>query len=157
MPATRTENISINHSKQFLCIHRHCRHCRSLPLPVRKLKLLARKIFSGEHLSFQQSVSVVFCSDYYIRRLNARYLHRDRVTDVLSFTINDPDLLGEIYISLPRASIQARLFHASCEEELLKLFVHGLFHLLGYDHKTLRGRRKMELKEKKYTASRKSD
>ena len=149
MPATQTKKFFVSHSEQLLRIHRHCRSL-SLPAPVRRLKLLAQKIIAGEHRSFQQKVSVVFCSDHSIRRLNARYRNIDRVTDVLSFTIDDPDLLGEIYISLPRARVQARLFHTSCEEELLKLFVHGLFHLLGYDHETRRGRLKMELKEKKY-------
>lgn len=114
------------------------------------MQQLALNIFAGEHCSFFQKVSVVFCTDYDIRRLNAHYRKIDRVTDVLSFTIDDPDLLGEIFISLPRAQVQARRYRITCEEELLRLFVHGLFHLLGYDHETRRGRLRMELKESRY-------
>jgi probable rRNA maturation factor len=126
------------------------RQYRSLPVPVNRLQRLARAIFADERVRPSQKVSTVFCSDYVIRKLNARYRKIDRSTDVLSFTIGDPDFLGEIYISLQRALVQARRYHATLAEEIIRLFIHGFFHLQGYDHETGRGRLKMERKEERY-------
>jgi len=92
----------------------------------------------------------VLCSDYKIKKLNERYRSKNKPTDVLSFNFNDPDLLGEIYISLQRAEIQARRYGISYEKEVIKLLVHGLFHLIGYDHMTPSEQEKMELKEQYY-------
>jgi probable rRNA maturation factor len=94
--------------------------------------------------------ALIFCSDMMIRRLNAAYRKVDRVTDVLSFTFFEPDLLGEIYISLPRAAQQAKEYGVSLDNEIKRLFVHGFFHLLGYDHERSSDRRKMEKMELKY-------
>jgi probable rRNA maturation factor len=93
---------------------------------------------------------VIFCADKAIRTLNARYRNIDRPTDVLSFTMNDPDLLGEIVISLPKVRIQAKRYGVSNDDEIARLFVHGFFHLLGFDHKNKKDRRVMENREQKY-------
>jgi len=76
-----------------------------------------------------------------MRSLNRRYRGIDKTTDVLSFPLLDPDiprtgteLLGDIVISLPRATIQAAQSGHSLREELDRLVIHGLLHLLGYDH-----------------------
>jgi probable rRNA maturation factor len=124
------------------------RHYSTLPIPVKKLQRLAGFLYKNEHIPFSQKLSLVFCSDHTIRRLNARYRHIDLATDVLSFTIGDKDLLGEIYISLQRAEVQARRYRVTYQEEVLRLFIHGFYHLLGYDHEMKAGRMKMERKEK---------
>ena len=64
--------------------------------------------------------------------------------------MNDPDLLGKIHISLPRVKIQARMFGTGNDGEIARLFVHGFFHLLGYDHVKEADRAAMEKKEAKY-------
>jgi rRNA maturation RNase YbeY len=120
---------------------------RSLPVPVEKLHRLADVLYKKERILFSQKLSVVFCSDHCIRQLNARYRSINRSTDVLSFTIGDPDLLGEIYISLQRAKVQSQCYATTLGNELLRLFVHGFYHCLGYDHKTGAGRLNMERKE----------
>jgi len=124
------------------------RHYPSLPVPVKKLQRLARLLYKSERIPLSRSISVIFCSDHTIRRLNARYRKIDRATDVLSFTIGDEDLQGEIYISLQRAAIQARRYHVTYREEVLRLFIHGFYHLLGFDHETKQDRLRMEQKEK---------
>ena len=95
-------------------------------------------------------MNVIFLSDYKIRKLNREHRNRDRATDVLSFPFNDDDFLGEIYISLQRASAQARRYRCSYTDEVNRLFVHGIFHLLGYDHTTGKERKAMEVQEKRY-------
>jgi probable rRNA maturation factor len=82
--------------------------------------------------------------------LNAEYRKIDRPTDVLSFCFEDDDFLGEIYISLQRAKIQAKKYLLTYDEEVSRLFVHGIFHLLGFDHLEDNQRKTMEAKERKY-------
>lgn len=90
-----------------------------------------------------------------MRALNRRYRDQDKTTDVLSFSLREgrfthiqPDMLGDIVISVPAAARQARGGGQSFAAELDRLLVHGLAHLLGYDHE--RGReeaRRMKRKE----------
>jgi rRNA maturation RNase YbeY len=120
----------------------------SLPIPVKKLHRAALFLNKSEKVPLSRRVAIVLCPDSAIRRLNARYRNIDRATDVLSFTFADDDLLGEIYISPRRAAVQAKQYGFTYQEELLRLFIHGFYHLLGYDHKTEAGRNIMEKKEK---------
>jgi len=108
------------------------------------------KIYKGEHLDLGQQVNIILCSDRKIRSLNAGFRHKDRVTDVLAFNYGEPDLLGEIYISLQRAEIQSRKFRHSLNEEIKRLVTHGMFHLLGYDHRTKSAEKAMNAKESLY-------
>lgn len=79
-------------------------------------------------------VSVLLTGNGRIRELNAAYRKIDRPTDVLSFPMEDPYMLGDIVISVEKARTQAGEFGVSLDEEMARLLVHGLLHLLGYDH-----------------------
>jgi probable rRNA maturation factor len=93
---------------------------------------------------------VIFCSDYFIKKLNGKFRNKPHPTDVLSFNYDEDDFIGEIYLSLQRAKIQAKHYSVSYEEEILRLFVHGMIHLAGYDHENESERIRMEAIEKKY-------
>lgn len=88
--------------------------------------------------------SIVFVDEDTIRDLNRKYRDIDKVTDVLSFAFEDNQkieynkirFLGEIYICIPRMKNQAIEYGHNEERELGFLVVHGLLHLLGYDHMT---------------------
>ena len=89
--------------------------------------------------------SIVFVGNEKIREINKLYRHIDKVTDVISFAFEDEldyianeDIrnLGEIYICIPRMIKQAKEYGHSETRELAFLTVHGLLHLLGYDHMT---------------------
>jgi len=123
---------------------------RTLSVPRTRLHKTAEKIYRDIRNIRNRAVNVIFLSDYKIRKLNREYRNRDRATDVLSFPFNDNDFLGEIYISLQRASAQARRYRCSYADEVNRLFVHGIFHLLGYDHTTGKERKAMEVQEKRY-------
>jgi len=92
------------------------------------------------NLEFNPALTVVLTGEERIRKLNARYRGVDAPTDVLAFPADfiDPDLdaryLGDILISVPRAEAQAEERGHSRSEELQLLVVHGLLHLVGYDH-----------------------
>src|SRR5262245_8082487 len=78
-------------------------------------------------------LSIVLCGDASIRALNQRWRQVDKATDVLSFSQDDPRLLGDVVISVETA---ARRRKRPLEDELFFLLVHGLCHLLGHDHAT---------------------
>jgi probable rRNA maturation factor len=89
-------------------------------------------------------LSVAFISAEEMRSLNSRYLKRNYATDVLSFSYGSVKMegipfLGEIVIAPEIAADQARRFRISPDKELRKLLVHGILHLLGYDHVTDQG------------------
>jgi probable rRNA maturation factor len=121
--------------------------------PLRKkLRKLLRSVGHPD-----AEVSVLFTGDRAMRSLNRQYRGKDRTTDVLSFALREgmfprvqPTVLGDIVISLPAASRQAAEAGHSLIREVERLLVHGLLHLIGYDHErgpqeTLR----MERKEQK--------
>jgi len=122
----------------------------SLPSPIDAFQKMGKKILKKENVPSGRTVSVVLCSDYKIKKLNTTYRKKEKATDVLSFCFDDDDFLGEIYISLQRARVQARRFGLTYDDEVMRLFVHGMIHLLGYDHIKEKDRVVMEAKEKQY-------
>ena len=122
----------------------------TLPLPARKIKTVVDRIYRRERIPKRRETLLVFCSSRTIHRLNKTYRRVDSPTDVLSFSYDEPDLLGEIYVSLQRAKRQARLYGLGYTNELVRLTVHGMFHLLGYDHETAAERAAMERREGEY-------
>ena len=99
-------------------------------------------------------VSVLLVDDPTIRGLNRRWRRLDRATDVLSFPFGPgPDrILGDVVISVPRAAEQARRFRVPLARELKRLLVHGILHLMGYDHRTVAQRREMRALEERLLA-----
>lgn len=95
-----------------------------------------------ESLDPEAEVSLSFVDNETIRGLNDQYRGIDEPTDVLSFPQDDdlplelPYILGDIVISLERAAEQAQEYGHGLEREVLYLAVHGLLHLIGYDHQT---------------------
>lgn len=90
-----------------------------------------------------------------MRRLNRQYRGLDKTTDVLSFPLYEAgtsqpgDALGDIVISIPRAAAQAEAYGVSFRNELSRLLIHGLLHLVGYDHeKNAYQKQRMQRKEK---------
>lgn len=81
-----------------------------------------------------RELSILLTDDEGIRALNRDYRGKDKPTDVLSFPMDDESMLGDVVISMERAREQAVLFKVSEDEELSRLLVHGILHLLGHDH-----------------------
>jgi len=71
-----------------------------------------------------------------MKDLNARFRSKNKTTDVLSFRLDSTDLVGCIVIDLNIAATQARRFGHSLNQEITELYLHGLLHLLGFDHET---------------------
>ncbi|MCA1610012.1 MAG: rRNA maturation RNase YbeY [Acidobacteria bacterium] len=107
------------------------------PRPARVRSLLSRAARLTEARA--EEVSVLFCGDARMRRLNRDYRGKDRSTDVLAFPAPGGSLLGDIVVSVPYASRQARQRGEPALREIDRLLVHGFLHLLGYDHETDHG------------------
>ena len=82
----------------------------------------------------QKNISLALLTDPEIKKLNRVYRKKNKATDVLSFVINSEDTLGEVLISLEQARIAARKENKSLKSQLQLLSIHGILHLLGYDH-----------------------
>ncbi len=109
------------------------------------MEKIALKALQEHNIPDSAEISVLICDNETIKNINNEWRSIDKATDVLSFplheglkdgqSIGDEEfLLGDIIISLERAQEQALEFAHSPEREILYLFVHGLLHLLGYDH-----------------------
>jgi probable rRNA maturation factor len=130
-------------------LNRQRRHRVSVSRLQDFVNLLSRQL-----LLDSQTFTIVLVSDRAIRRLNRDFRNQDKPTDVLSFPtgLEDPPHLdkpgiGDMIISVETARRQAFARHHSLERELCVLVIHGLLHLLGYDHEVDRGEmRRKELK-----------
>lgn len=109
-----------------------------------KLRQALRKTGAVVELADGAEVSVLLCADPFIRELNLKYRDQDKSTDVLSFSQEDDEYLGDIVISIETAVRQAQSARWPLESELALLAVHGMLHLLGFDDESEEGAREME-------------
>jgi probable rRNA maturation factor len=102
---------------------------------------LARRVLRAEGVR-HAAVSVAFVGRRRIRSLNRRYLGRDRETDVIAFALPGAAglVVGDIYCSPDAAARAARRFGVAGRDELRRLVVHGVLHVLGHDHPDGAGR-----------------
>jgi probable rRNA maturation factor len=118
------------------------------------LKKVAEKVLEGETAvqktgTRNKDLSIALVGQGRIRELNKKYRGENRVTDVLAF--GDNDGLGEIVICLREVKKNAKRFKSTFEKELAQVLIHGILHLLGYDHeKNEIEAKKMEEKQNYY-------
>jgi len=102
----------------------------SIPL----IKSCIRETLRLEGVDMPREVSVLITDDDGIREINLAFRGMDKPTDVLSFPMDEPGILGDIVISAERVDSQAREYGQSRERETAYLVIHSVLHLLGYDH-----------------------
>ena len=112
-------------------------------------KLLVHSILSKIRKNFNlniRSLEINFVSRETIRKVNNEYLSHDYSTDIITFDYsNERNILdGEIIISLKDAEENSKKYHVTFDNELLRLIIHGILHLLGYDDVTLPKKRVMK-------------
>ena len=112
----------------------------SYPVPEDLLEGAAQAVLEHESETQDNELTIVLTDDARLQELNRDYLKIDAPTDVLSFPASETDpqtgarYIGDILISVPRARSQAETAGHPVESELQLLVVHGVLHLLGYDH-----------------------
>lgn len=101
-------------------------------------------------------IAIVFCSDRYILDVNIKYLQHDYFTDIITFDYCEGKVLsGDLFISIDSVRENASLYGAEFEEELNRVIVHGVLHLIGYDDHTEEEQKEMREKENYYLSVRK--
>ena len=96
---------------------------------------LSRVIISENAMVSQ--LDYIFCDDQYLLGINKKYLGHDTFTDIISFGYSEgKGIFGDIFISVERVRENALKFETMFEQELLRVMVHGLLHLMGYNDKT---------------------
>ena len=129
-------------------------------LRLSALQSLAERILRAEGAA-RAELSLLLAGDRFMRRLNRRFLRKDRTTDVLAFPMRHirtritghgsrvtSSMLGDVVMSLPQAERQAARAGHSLDRELAVLMIHGTLHLLGYDHeRSAREARRMARRE----------
>jgi probable rRNA maturation factor len=127
-------------------------------LPDKTVRRIAEAVLAGEGSGgkgiAKLELSIVLADDAFIRGLNARFLKKDRPTDVIAFPLGeDGGPWGEVYVSVERTAEQAEEYGVPPREELARCVIHGVLHLLGYDDGTKREREGMRRKEDEYLKS----
>ncbi len=134
------------------------------PPEVGWLRSVAAKVLIAQGVGSDTELGLVITSQEKVQQLNRDYRGKDAATDVLAFAmisgaeeagpplfIAPPDgvrHLGEVIISYPQAVLQAREHRHTISKEMAILIIHGILHLLGYDHEKLEPKRQMRAREK---------
>ncbi|MBQ0077109.1 MAG: rRNA maturation RNase YbeY [Bacteroidales bacterium] len=96
-------------------------------------------------------INVIFCSDNYILDVNMKYLSHDYFTDIITFDYCEGNVLsGDLFISVDSVKENSEFYHTDFEEELHRVIVHGVLHLIGYDDHTESDIKTMREKEGYY-------
>lgn len=100
-------------------------------------------------------ISIIFCSDNYILEVNMKYLQHDYFTDIITFDYCEGDRLsGDLFISIDSVRENAKFYNTEFNEELNRVMVHGILHLIGYDDHTQKDQKLMRTKENYYLSFR---
>ena len=102
-------------------------------------------------------INVIFCSDPYILDVNMKYLQHDYFTDIITFDYCEGDVLsGDLFISIDTVKDNAQFYGTDFPDELNRVIVHGVLHLIGYDDHTDQDIKVMRSKEDYYLQMRKA-
>jgi probable rRNA maturation factor len=123
----------------------------------RRIREIIKNIIQYLKVDEKTEISILFTDDKFIKSLNKKYRGINKSTDVLTFNLEEGDLkfpevdknklLGDIVVSVETAQRQANSLNHNLENELMILLIHGLLHLIGYDHEEDRDNKIMQVKE----------
>lgn len=92
------------------------------------------KLVAGSEIRKIGDINIIFCSDIYILDVNMKYLQHDYFTDIITFDYCEGDFLsGDLFISIDSVKENASFYGTGFSEELNRVIVHGVLHLIGYD------------------------
>ena len=109
------------------------------------------KMVAGSEIRKIGDINIIFCSDNYILDVNMKYLQHDYFTDIITFDYCEGKVLsGDLFISVDSVRENSIEFGTDFEEELHRVIVHGVLHLIGYDDHTDEDKKMMRQKENYY-------
>lgn len=121
-------------------------------VPLPKLKKRKSTIWIKETILYEGKrvgdISFIFCSDNYLLEVNKTYLDHDYFTDIITFDYVEGTLInGDIFISVDRVRENSMEFKTTFDDELNRILIHGILHLLGYKDKKVKDKLLMTEKE----------
>ena len=130
----------------------HHEDVKPLKLSRRQLKSWLTLVINSENKKLG-AVNYIFCSDEYLLQVNRQYLDHDYFTDIITFDyVEGITISGDIFVSVDRVRENAQQYKVSFDEELRRILVHGVLHLIGYPDKEPEEKRIMTFKEDYYLA-----
>lgn len=115
----------------------------------KKLKKWVQLIIEAHHKSLGE-VNFVFCSDDYLHKMNLEYLQHDTLTDIITFDYCENETIsGDLFISIDRVKDNAALLKIKLVDELHRVMIHGVLHLIGFKDKTKQDAATMRSQEEK--------
>lgn len=110
----------------------------------------------ADHSFRLENITYIFCSDEYLYNINQTYLNHDTFTDIITFDNSDEEntVEGDIFISIDRVKENASQLNVTFADELHRVMIHGVLHLMGYDDKDESSKTKMRQKENDYLSLR---
>jgi len=113
------------------------------------------KIVASSEIKRLGDINVIFCSDNYILDINMKYLQHDYFTDIITFDYCEKNILsGDLFISVDSVRENAAFYGTEFDDELNRVLVHGVLHLIGYDDHTESDIKVMREKENYYLSLR---
>jgi rRNA maturation RNase YbeY len=109
-------------------------------------------IINYENSKILENLNIILCSDQYLLSMNKHYLNHTTLTDVLTFNIsNKTEVIdGEVYISVDRVKENGSIFGVSLQNELKRVIIHGVLHLIGYNDQNKEDKKRMKDLEDTY-------
>lgn len=109
------------------------------------------KLVAESEIKKLGNINIIFCSDNYILDVNVKYLGHDYFTDIITFDYCEKNILsGDLFISIDTVRDNAEFYKTEFKDELNRVIVHGLLHLIGYDDHTPEEQKIMREKENYY-------
>ena len=120
---------------------------KDCPFSFKKIEKIV-KITAMVVKKIKGEVEINVVNDIAMKKINKQYRNINKTTDVLAFAWNEDkqiksNILGQVYLSYPQIKKQAKEFNISVKEEFTRILVHGLLHVVGYDHTTKKQANKM--------------
>lgn len=133
-----------------MSINFYCEDVKSLPLARVNLRNWISSVIREENKA-TGNLNFIFCSDDYLLRINQEFLQHDFYTDIITFDYVEGQVVsGDIFISVERVKENAHAFKVSFQNELNRVIIHGVLHLLGYQDKKIEYKDEMTKKEDYY-------
>ena len=127
-------------------------HTADISFNLKKKNIFKKWIYSEieAYKLFPGRINIILCSDNYILEINKKYLNHNYFTDIITFNYNEGNVIsGDLYIGLERVKDNSEIFNSGFFDEISRVIIHGIFHLIGFDDNTDESRENMRELENK--------
>lgn len=128
----------------------HHYSARVTSLKLKKIKLFLKESIISDYNVNSYDISIIFLSDQHMKQMNYNFLRHNYATDVITFNLTNGIFCAEIYVCPIIVKNNAKIYKVSYEIEMLRVIIHGLLHLFGYNDNVRKNKIEMQKKENFY-------